>query len=599
MMPPVTLEHVRLIRLIALGQVVCRLSQSVRPAETDRLSASLRTAPTGHLFTRLGTLLPAVSDQKSLFAWLDDETVAGSVEGESRRAFATESQPVVWVASAQHIRRIRRFLNHADTHLKTIRDAEQFRGRSEAGTAELMDRLRALIDDSVSCRTQNDPVAYQLADRLDRLIHTAGPDWPVNLLLRLASLTGAGDWFDSLKANASDFANDAGVSPSLTLAEWIAGHLPDRPVYPGGELSEIFDTLSGGRVRLWRADTLPAPNRGWLTRDLAGETLCKSGGWLFMTTPAVAEMLPLGETSAPAPPVVGITTPSVVPPPVPPPVPAPVVTAAKPDFPSDAPAVFNSASADFRSSTDPHARRESLERMLNELALLRDTPANVADSLLDIIRRLAREDGLTVLPEDWSHARPPRWDATAVPADTTLLHKVSEQQPKGTLLNVRQFGLRSGGPGPAYRPARVEVSVGRMPAGYAEVIRLIQEHRSDSPGYRAIRERVGAWVTNLWEGRFEEELKRFFVDLHGDLGDVWRRENPAAADALRTAFLNMFLGEFNYSLFEPRTRERSQWDWMIPVGDKPPRTNQVRRIVQPGLFDSRKRLIVPARVEME
>lgn len=583
--PNLSTELAKITRILTHTLIISRVFFATRGGESEKLRTRVDSSQLmGRFAAIIGNHILDSTDSQVLINWFDAPASLNVVEENLTTMFSKECLPAWWIEITQLIRRTKRFLNHSDNHLRTIQELQHWRSdeKNSAKSSDLIDRLLALFDDSRASRTITDPVCNKWEENLSHLLESAGSRWPVNLLLQLSSLNGTGDWFDKLSPKPNEFVSESQASPSIALADWLVTHLPDRDIHPTGTLCEIFDTLSNGRIRLWRTEMLTIATKGWLTEEPPGERLYRNSGWLFTSQSAVSLETPVNDKSK----IKTITDAPTIP--------AETATIAiehKPDFPEDAPLMLRTLAQEFRQCHTSNDRRKIIEQMLHELIALKSDP------LLDAIRRLAAVENWTLLPESWSFQKFPHWDAP--PTDVILDKKFSEDYPKATITGIRVFGIRGVNESPVSRPARVEVSLGKAPLGYVEIITLMQTRRSDEPGYQAIRERVGNWVSHIWDGRFEEEIRRFYVDFHGNLGDAWRRENPAAVDEFRSALVDMLRRQFSYTLFEPRTRDRNNTDWMILVGNNAPRTNQVRRVVQPGLFDARQRLIVPARVEME
>lgn len=80
--------------------------------------------------------------------------------------------------------------------------------------------------------------------------------------------------------------------------------------------------------------------------------------------------------------------------------------------------------------------------------------------------------------------------------------------------------------------------------------------------------------------------------------DAIRDVNHHVSDEVYAGLLSM-VKSYGFKLYEPRTREQSEIDWMKVIGNQTPRTKNITRVLMPGLFDSRNRLVMLAQVEME
>jgi hypothetical protein len=101
------------------------------------------------------------------------------------------------------------------------------------------------------------------------------------------------------------------------------------------------------------------------------------------------------------------------------------------------------------------------------------------------------------------------------------------------------------------------------------------------------------------QGQFIEKVLDFYIEIHAELGRTWRSKNEGSFLRFRDKLLDTIKSSCNFIAFYPRNRNDYERHWINLEGNTNPRSGNVIRVLMPGLLDSEKRLVLPARVEVD
>jgi len=218
-----------------------------------------------------------------------------------------------------------------------------------------------------------------------------------------------------------------------------------------------------------------------------------------------------------------------------------------------------------------------------------------ADAALVGLRNAAAARGATIEPEFWTFTG--TWDVSAlVPEEyDAASFQFDSRSPRGRILHIRRFGWRT--PHDPGRRAIPVVSLGEPMADILDCFRL--GIAATLPELEPMKAALRRWSRCILDGTLPDELIRFYSELHDQYEPSWRAADESGFEKFRNSLLEVLNQRAGIVAFYPQKRGEFPGYWMTLVGNSTSQTGRVRRVIQPGLLDAERRLITPARVEVE
>ncbi len=199
----------------------------------------------------------------------------------------------------------------------------------------------------------------------------------------------------------------------------------------------------------------------------------------------------------------------------------------------------------------------------------------------DAVCRWAEACGLTVV----------RADAPDTPG-VTVRH-VFAAAPTGTVVGGNRAGY--GTVDEVFRPAVVEVSVGPLPVGFAELERAGET----LPWGCELQQRVGGLRAAAEGNYLREAVLGLYSDFWADAGTAARDTDPDATTEVGERLSALLTDAYGLRPFFPVNVHDYPSGWITVAAGSRVMTGVVTRVVRPGLQDDHGHLRIPAVVEVE
>jgi len=161
---------------------------------------------------------------------------------------------------------------------------------------------------------------------------------------------------------------------------------------------------------------------------------------------------------------------------------------------------------------------------------------------------------------------------------------------------IASFGITGPG-GDEIEKAIYNVSAGPSPDSYYELVELIES--DDHLRETSLRNLIRRWPSKRLKSArsLQNAIKGEFFDLFFEAIDSL--SDDKLRSQVQSAFADILKSELSAFLFIPSTISEVEDDWIKSVNKSETMSGKIRKVIKPGLRDSRGALITPAIVELE
>ena len=236
---------------------------------------------------------------------------------------------------------------------------------------------------------------------------------------------------------------------------------------------------------------------------------------------------------------------------------------------------------------------ENLSEFLSWLCTEADPMLNdaIKDEVLTICRQWANCYGAQITPVDYSFQSPNIPGEISDDLDVVF----APNSDVGDAL-IASFGITGSGSEVVQSPVYA-VSAGPPPQGYGDLVEFIES--DDDLRDTSLRDLIRRWPSKRLKSArsLQNAIKGEFFDLFFETMDSLSDDNLRSH--AQSAFADILKSELSAFLFMPSTISEVEDDWIKPVNKSTEMSGGIKKVVKPGLRDSRGALITPAIVELE